>query len=414
MLQLIQLLQSINYDVIFASPAAKGDHCVDLEKWHVVSQSIALNCSSFDDWLSTVMPDLVMFDRFMMEEQFSWRVDKVCPDAIKLLDSEDLHFLRHARHEALKQAAKKTSEPVINSPVFQQLPFNAGNVYENGLQNDMALREIASIYRCDLTLTISRVEIDILTTQFNIPAQQLCYCPFLISGEEPADSPDFETRHGFVTIGNFRHAPNWDGVLQLKQHVWPLIRKRLPSATLSIFGAYPPPKATALTDTSTGFLVKGWAESATDEMKKARVCLAPLRFGAGLKGKLVEAMACGTPSVTTSIGAEGLAPHTDWSGAVSDELSSFADAAILLHEDKSTWSAAQRQGFNLLQRHFNSDEHQNAVITQIQQVVNHRQQHRSANFTGQMLRHHAHRSTQFMSQWIEAKTKLATVSTNEE
>ena len=179
----------------------------------------------------------------------------------------------------------------------------------------MAKREIASIYRCDCTLMISIYEMNLLQHFFKISIDILHYTPFLlepIQQKEITSWPTFEERTHFVTIGNFLHEPNWNGVLFLKEEIWPLIKKQLPNAELHIYGAYPSPKVTQLHQPKDGFLIKGRADSAKEVMLNAKVCLAPLRFGAGLKGKLIDAMECGTPSVTTTIGAEAMHDNLDW------------------------------------------------------------------------------------------------------
>jgi len=214
-----------------------------------------------------------MFDRFMMEEQFGWRVEKHCPDALRILDSEDLHFLRHARHAAIKAGEQNVTVPA-NHILF----------------SDMAKREIAAILRCDITLTISEFEMALLQQQFNVPADILHYCPFMLNQDKaPFELQSYEQRQHFVSIGNFRHEPNWDAVRYLKESIWPLIRAQLPQAELHVYGAYPPKKATQLHNEKQGFLVKGWADDALAVVADARVMLAPIRFGAGLKGKLIDA-----------------------------------------------------------------------------------------------------------------------------
>lgn len=397
MLSLITLFQQQGWQVIFASAAEKSPHRFDLLGIGVAEQSIALNCDSFQQWLQSAAPQAVMFDRFMLEEQFGWRVAEACPDALRMLDMEDIHALRHARHETVK-----AGRAIV-----------ASDVATDQLNNELAFREVAAIYRCDVTLVISDFEMQLLQQHYQIPAALLCYCPFWQRGPK-TPVPGFAERSHFISIGNFRHAPNWQAVLWLKQQIWPLIRKQLPQAELHIYGAYPPPKATALHNAREGFLVKGWAEDAVAVMQQARLCLAPLQFGAGLKGKLLEAMQCGTPSITTTIGAEGMnlvgsnARTCGWAGEVADTAESIAAAAIALYQDPRAWQNAQQRGYAILAKRFAED--QAAIVwQQLSQLLNEsvtaRESRRQGNFTGQMLQSHAYRSTRYMGQWIEAKNR---------
>lgn len=385
-LSLLAMFRQHDWTVIFASPAEKSPHRFDLAKWQISEQQIQLNDSSFDEQLKEWQPDIVMFDRFMLEEQFGWRVEKHCPDALRLLDTEDLHFLRLARQQAFKAGRAVTLED---------------------LHSEQAQREIAAIYRSDLTLVISEAEMQLLTEHFKVPQDLLCYSPFWLETKIAEDLPDFAQRQHFVSIGNFRHEPNWQAVLWLKQQIWPLIRQHMPQAELHIYGAYPPPKATQLHQMKDGFLIKGWAEDAAEVVKNARVLLAPLPFGAGLKGKFMDAMQQGTPNVTTAVGAEAMLHQGEWSGLIGETAEEIADAAVLLYQDPQLWQQKQQQGFVILTKRFALDEHQPRVWQQLMNVQQNLSAHRLTNFTGAMLRHHQHRSTQFMAQWIEAKTKLA-------
>ncbi|MET4000681.1 glycosyltransferase [Marinobacterium sp. MBR-109] len=391
MLALLDAFRGQGWTVTFASPAEKSIHRANLPARGINEVNIALNCSSFDDFIRALQPDLVMFDRFMMEEQFGWRVEKHCPEAIRLLDTEDLSCLRHARHQACKHSGE------VSLTVGPALLFS-----------DHAKREVAAILRSDLTLMISRAEIDLLTSAFKVDPALLHYSPFMLpplNRQTTEQLPTFEQREHFLAIGNFRHAPNWDAVLWLKQSIWPLVRQQLPQAELHIYGAYPPPKATALHNPTQGFLVKGWAEDAHEVMRKARINLAPLRFGAGLKGKLVDALACGTPSVTTSVGAEGMADTDTWPAPVADDAEAFSTAAVALHQNAIQWRECQQQGFELHDRHFQFQRHADALISRLHLLRADLEQHRLDNFTGAMLRHHTLKSTQYMAQWIEAKQR---------
>lgn len=384
MMSLLNAFKAQNWQVEFATPAQRTEHMVNLDDYGVTSQSIALNCESFDEYVKAYNPNIVMFDRFMMEEQFGWRVDKHCPNAVKILDTEDLQCLRNARHEARKGEREFTT---------------------SDLHSDIAKREIAAILRCDLSLIISSFEMSLLNSVFKVEPSLLHHLPFMVDlSALPKTTKSFDERAHFMTIGNFRHAPNWDAVLYL-QKIWPLIRKQLPKAELHIYGSYPPPKATALNNPKTGFLIKGWADNAYDVMQSARVCLAPLRFGAGIKGKLLEAMIMQTPSVTTNIGAEGMHNDLPWPGKLANNAEDFANAAVELYNNQTDFEHAQQTGNTLLNTLYDKVKLSAALINKIDVISSDLTAHREKNFTGQMLKHHTMRSTQYMAQWIAEKNK---------
>ena len=390
MLSLLKLYLAQGWRVMFASAAEQGPHRYPLSALGISEHNIALNDSSFEHWLAGVNPQAVMFDRFMLEEQYGWRVEQACPQALRILDMEDCHALRDARQRCFNA----------------KVPVDA-----QALNSELAMREMAAIYRCDITLVISEFEMQLLQQHYQLPASLLCYCPFLLDQPVTKSALSFAQRQHFIAIGNFRHAPNWQAVLWLKQQIWPLIRAQLPQAQLHIYGAYPPPKATALHNERDGFCIKGWAEDATSVLAQARVCLAPLAFGAGLKGKLLDAMRCGTPNVTTRIGAEGMQlANQVWGGAIADTAEGIADAAVQLYQQHELWQQAQQQGYQLVQQKFALQQHQARIWQQLTQTAAALAEHRQHNFTGLMLRHHAYRSTKFMGQWIEAKTRLAALT----
>ena len=405
MLELIQLCVAQGWELVFASAAALSEHRFDVTSLGVREQSIALNCSSFDEFVRAYQPELVLFDRFFTEEQFGWRVEKHCPQALRILDTEDLHSLRHARWQLLKAEQKLQPEKLRQSvaPVLASAP----ELYQQMCSDDMAQREIAAIFRCDLALMISEFEMELLQRYFSVPAPLLFYLPLLSARNisAPDTLPGFKQRSAFISIGNFRHEPNWDAVLWLKHQLWPLIRAQLPQAELHIYGAYPPPKATQLHNAKEGFSVKGWAEDAQTVMRSARVCLAPLRFGAGIKGKLMDAMHCGTPSVTTDIGAEGMSGGLPWGGAVKNSAEHIAQAAVALYQDETLWLQAQQQGSLILHSQFARVDFASELLRRLHSLRESLDAERQQNFIGQMLRHHSHKSTQYMGQWIEAKNQ---------
>ena len=387
MMSLLRLFKRQGWSVEFATPAQETEHMIDLSEEGITSQSIQLNCDSFDQYIEELQPDVVMFDRFMMEEQFGWRVEKVCPKAFKLLDTEDLQFLRNARHEAVKKETELSKEYLFS---------------------DLAKREIAAILRCDLSLIISSYEMELLQSEFNIDPKLLHHLPFMVDlNTLPKSTKSFQERQHFMTIGNFRHAPNWDAVLQL-QKIWPKIRKQLPDTELHIYGSYPPPKATALHNPKTGFHIKGWAKDAQEVMEQARVCVAPLRFGAGIKGKLLDAMKLQTPNVTSDIGSEGMLPEGElqWPGAVADDIDEFVEQAVALYKDEEKWLKAQSQCHSILEAHYEQNRLGDKLIERLIALDSELESHRLDNFFGSMLKHHSMASTKYMSQWIAEKNKI--------
>ena len=401
MMQIIQCFLEQDWRITFASPATEGEHKADLAALGIDEVGIELNSSSFDEFVTELAPDIVLFDQFMIEEQFGWRVEKHCPDALRILETSDLQSLRNTRHNQLKRHLNESPQPDDLEAFFGS---SISTIYTEMATGDLAQREVAALFRSDLNLMTSDVEMQLLSSQFAVPESLLHWCPLMVEGAA-CEPGSFDDRAHFLSIGNFRHAPNWDAVLWMKNAIWPLIRQQLPKAQLHIYGSYTPPKATALHNAAQGFHVMNWAEDALQVMAQARVCLAPLRFGAGIKGKLIDAMLCGTPSVTTPIGAEAMSGEHPWPGLIACSAEDIANAAVRLYQDRALWDQAQQAGTTLLQARYQHEQHCASLIKRIEHLRQNLPAHRAANFVGAMLRHHHHKSTQYMAQWIEAKNR---------
>lgn len=387
MMQLIDFFQKNDYKITFVSTAAKSDKSYPLEKRSIVTSEIQLNNTSFDKLLDQIKPTVVLFDRFLTEEQFGWRVSENCPDAIRILDTEDLHFLRYARHLAIKNKEKLSLKHLVN---------------------DLFKRELASIYRCDLTLIISKFELELLTKTFKVETSILIYLPFLLPNLDRNminSYPTFNERSNFISIGNFKHEPNWNAVLYLKNTIWPMIKKELPTAELHIYGAYATEKVNQLHNKRDGFLIKGWAEKAKDVFINAKVCLAPLRFGAGLKGKLIDAMLYGTPSVTTEIGAEAMHDDLPWNGFITDDSEEFTRRAVELYQNENLWLDAQNKGIRIINQCYDKEMFEEKFMESISLLSVNLEHHRIQNTIGILFQHHKLKSTKYLSKWIEEKNK---------
>ena len=388
MLQLISIFKEYGLEIHFVSTAAKTTQSYNFDKDGIKTSTIELNNTSFNDFIIDFNPDIVLFDRYLTEEQFGWRVSENCPNALKILDTEDLHFLRSAREKSFRKSIE------LNNSL---------------INNDIAKREIASIYRCDLTLIISIYELELLNITFKIDSSLLCYIPFLLE-EIPKDKfakyPSFNERIDFMTIGNFKHKPNLEAVKTLKKNIWPKIKLKLPKANIHIYGAYGNSESIAqLHNKKEGFLIEGWIDSKEMAFLNARICLAPLQFGAGLKGKLIDAMLFGTPSITTAIGAEGIQVGLPWAGFIENDFNNFIEKAIELYQNEEIWVQKQQNGIHIINSNFSKKKFGTELISKVESIFNDLENHRNQNFIGSMLLHHTLKSTKYMSKWIEEKNK---------
>lgn len=376
--QLIQLFSSFA-EITFATSSNKTGYedVIDGISYH----RIAVNDDDFDNWIMELNPEVVIFDRFMIEEQFGWRVMENCPSALRVLNTEDLHFLRKSREAAVKNGES----------------FEAANLYQ-----DETYRELASMYRVDINLMVSNFEIELLTKQLQFPRNNLFFLP--IFSELSNDQISYSEKQDFVFIGNFLHEPNWDSVKILKTEIWPKIKKGLSNAKLHIYGAYAGQKVMQLSNEKDGFIVHGRAEDATSVIRSARIMLAPLRFGAGIKGKLLEAMENDTPSVTTKCGSESMALPTEWNGAVTDDWDEFAAKAIMLYSNEKEWEEATKNGQKILDK-YDKSHFELKFKDMILSVKTNLEDFRSKNIFSSIINQQSLLSTKYLSRWIIEKNK---------
>ncbi|WP_288131928.1 glycosyltransferase family 4 protein [Microbulbifer sp.] len=379
-LDILDLLTDAGYSVDIASPAQPTPFQA---KTGYREHQIAVNDSGFNDWVRTLDPTLVIYDRFMMEEQFGWRVREQCPHAVTLLDTSDFHSLREARHQALKSGQ----------------PLN--------LFHPIAEREVAAMARCDLTIMISQVEVALLKQHFCLPDWQLHYLPFLIKKLPDMETlPGFDERQHLIMIGGFKHAPNRDATSWFAQEIWPRLHALLPGVECHIYGAYSDHAMHCLSDLKMGLRVHGRTDDALATMARYRLNLAPLRFGAGQKGKILDGWLTGTPTVTTPIGAESMASDDAWGYPLSDDPDQFAATTAQLYRDQTDWHTVRDAGTRALESGFSYRHHADAFIQRIASVVANLPAHRNRNIWGRILRRSEHRAEEFMSRWIEAKNQL--------
>lgn len=380
LLQVLNLFYPFTDTIVIGYTAEKNNrsHIVSDDRFH--SQRIHLNDASFDAFLISYAPHIVVFDRFILEEQFGWRVSEHLPATMKILNTEDLHGLRSSREVALEKNVHW--EELISS-------------------DSVMLRELASIYRCDLSFIISEFEMQLLK-KFDVPERLFCYVPFCIDTYASPDSksiPSFDEREGLIFIGNFLHRPNVDAISFFTQNIWPTIRNQIQGIQCHIYGAYSPVNMTS----QNGIVWHGAVDSIDDIVSRAKVNLAPLRFGAGLKGKVIEAMRNGLPSVMTEIAAEGIFGDFDSQLMVAKNWSHFTDMVVDLYTKPERWYAAQSVGFDILRHRFDQSIYAQQFAERVTTVLGNLEKHRKRNLTGALLHRNGQQSTKYLAKWIEAK-----------
>ena len=388
--QLISICRESGHEVRVCSPCQDNRYRAALEIEGIATKILPPNDPAFDGYVRDYSPDIVFFDRFIMEEQFGWRVREQCPEALRILDTIDLHSLRRIRQAKVMRG----EDPLL--------------LTDTDLSSGDALREIAAIYRSDLSLIISGIEAALLRSRYKIPDELIVQCG--LSYALPANVLNFEPRRNFAVIGNFNHPPNADSVRLLNDHLWLRIRKaceRISGETpeLHIYGAYPSPAILALDDLASGFRVRGWTEDVQETLVQYRVNLAPLRFGAGLKGKIADGWRAGTPCIATSIAAEGMHDGLPFGGGIADDWEEYAALAAELYSNRTSWEQAQQKSLQIIETLFSERSQAPAFSRAIDRLVSEREERRQRNFTGAMLWAQGNRSTEYFSRWIEEKNR---------
>ena len=381
-MELLEMGLAAGWDICFAATAQRGEYSADLSALSIRCQDIQLNDARFDVFIAAEQPDLVIFDRFMVEEQFGMRVAEHCPQALRVLDTSDLHFLRRARMTAVNKQ-------------------EALNLY-----TDDMLREIAAIGRSDLSLLISDYEMNLLQETFGIKQGILHYCPFMLPEPAPAaDFPAFKQRKDFVMIGNFLHKPNLDAVRWVARDIWPLIKAAMPDASCDVYGAYARDVDKQLSRPDLDFIIRGRAEDARDCLSRYRVNLAALRYGAGIKGKIADGCMVGTPCVTTAVGAEAMHGDLPWGGRIADDPAEIALSAQHLYTNEEEWRSAQTHGFAIIRQRFSARQQRARLLERVQELMADPEAHRREQLLGLLLTQQSLKSTYYMSKWIEEKHK---------
>jgi GT2 family glycosyltransferase/glycosyltransferase involved in cell wall biosynthesis len=287
--------------------------------------------------------DVVVMARHYIAIKHIDAVRAFAPNALCVFDTVDLHFLREERLAELEGSASAKS---------------AARAKRN--------EELALIRKADVTLVVSPAEHALLESL--LPEARVMVLS-TIHELFPPGRP-FAEREGLVFIGGFQHPPNTDAVLWYAREILPRVRARLPGVKTTVIGSSVPAPVKALA--ADDFVVAGYVPDVTPHFTGCRISISPLRYGAGVKGKVNLAMSYGLPVVATAASIEGMHLVPDEDVLVADSAEGFADAVVRLYHDQALWERLASNGRDNIRRHFSRDVARSAITRLIALADGHR------------------------------------------
>lgn len=266
-----------------------------------------------------------MVCRAPMAAQYSPLIRRYAPQAMLVFDTVDLHFLREQRAATAMGHAGALRRSARNRR-----------------------RELQLVADSDLCLVVSSYERELLASE--LPGSRIEVLSNI--HEIYGKSLDFESRRDLLFVGGFGHPPNEDAIAWFTRSVLPLLLMEEPSLKLHVVGDAPPESRAGLAHANVVF--HGRIDDLSALMGACRVSVAPLRFGAGVKGKINMAMSYGLPVVATSIAAEGMHLIHGKNVLVADDPTDFAAAVLRAYRDHGLWQMLSDEGLINIETHFST------------------------------------------------------------
>ncbi|MGB3512047.1 MAG: tetratricopeptide repeat protein [Microcoleaceae cyanobacterium] len=327
---LIKIFQSLNYKITFAP-----DNLLYVEKYTEDLQRLGVEClycshvTSIQSHLETYgsQYDVVYLARLEFTEKHIDNVRKFAPQAKIIYDTVDLHYLREQREAKLKNSLELDKKA-----------------------NQTKDRELALMAKADCTLVVSMMEKQILEEEnphlkniefFNMPRD--------IYGAEK----EFDARKNILFIGGFQHPPNVDAMLYFVQKVFPLVKQKIHDMKIFIIGSRAPEEILKLS--SDDVIITGHVPDVSEYFHNCKLSVAPLRYGAGIKGKILTSFSYGLPVVATSIAAEGMGITDNYDVLIGDNPEHFAQQITNLYLDNKLWSDISRNSLNTISSRYSME-----------------------------------------------------------
>lgn len=310
-IQEIKLMLALGFKVTFVPEnlAHFGKYTTALQKMGV-EVLYAPFYTSMDDVLARRLDemDAVYITRYYVAEAYLQKIKEKGKKVI--FNNADLHFLREMR-AALKNG--KDEEKLTDAL-------------------ETRVRELRVCNSVDAILTYNATEHAVITSHI-LDAEKLHITPWVLEEKQPG--PAFEKREGIVFLGGFNHTPNIECVEFLAKDIMPLLAKKRPDITLYVYGSNMPDEMKEFE--CDNIKMVGFAEHLDDVFHNHRVFVAPLLSGAGIKGKVLESMAYGLPTVLTDVAAEGTGLTHGISTLIAEKAEEWVDGIIKLYDDEKLW-----------------------------------------------------------------------------
>jgi GT2 family glycosyltransferase len=343
MFNLMQLMRELGFKVTFmpANLARDGEYTRALQRRGIevlhhpfvasVQRHLKLHVDTYD---------LVILSRAAVAAQLMRVARRAAKQARIVFDTVDLHHLRELREAMLKR------DPELMRKAAERRHDELGY---------MAL--------ADCTLVVSAYEQQLLAaTAPNVRVRRVS-----LIHDVPGVTAPFCARDGILFVGGFRHPPNVDAAVWLVSEIWPRLRARLPGVTLHLVGAEPPDAVRKLA--AADVVVTGFVPDLALWLRRCRLSVAPLRFGAGVKGKIVSSLSHGVPVVATTLAVEGMHITAGNEALVTDDADAFATAIARLYTDEPLWQQLSRAGVEHVARHFSFAAGRAALASLLAELV---------------------------------------------
>jgi GT2 family glycosyltransferase/glycosyltransferase involved in cell wall biosynthesis len=331
--QELRLLQALGFKCTFlpVNLAWLGHYTEQLQRMGIecIHAPFALTANSVLEKRGAEF-DLIYITRYNVAEQCIDAVRKHAPLAKVVLNNADLHFLRELRAGLAAGSRELISRAVQTRD-----------------------SELAVMRKVDLVLSYTDVEKAVILSH-NLDSTQMARCPW-VANVVP-DVPEFAGRTDIAFLGGFNHHPNAEAVLWFVAEVLPRLRKVRPDIRFRVYGSNMPKSFLTLAEEEEGLVIGGWVPTVDAVYNACRLFVAPLRSGAGIKGKVVDALAHGVPCVLSPLAAEGIPLRDGMDACIADEPGQWVEAIVKLYDDEAAWSDMSKLARMLAQRHYGFDK----------------------------------------------------------